>query len=367
MPRRQYNVTRAEARQAVDEWLHRKLGLSWAAARDLVRQGKVTLDGQICKNAKVRLQKGQILDVETASTAAPKKELPTAKVAKTLKVPKGIVVRHSDAAVVVVEKPHGLTTMRHAHEASEFGAKGKKYLPKTLEDFLPLLLPAERGKPARVIAVHRLDKETSGLVVFARTSEVARHLGKQLRSHEAGRRYLAIVRGEAQDARIESWLVRDRGDGRRGSGSKDEESQHAVTHVRVIERIGSFSLVECQLETGRTHQVRIHLGEAGTPLCGERIYDRPLNGKPLPDNSGIDRVALHAAELEFDHPLNGKRFKLMSRLPYDMKQLLDRLRSRQPAAQQQTGEATTKRHPDDAKAQQSDQPKSGDGDGEPVE
>jgi 23S rRNA pseudouridine1911/1915/1917 synthase len=238
-----------------------------------------------------------------------------------------IIIQFADAHVVVVEKPAGLTTMRHSHEAAEFGERGRRFLPKTLEDLLPDLLPKEKGKAARVIAVHRLDKETSGLVVFARTAEAARHLGKQMRAHTAERRYLAIVRGSAKDATIETWFVRDRGDGRRGSG-KEKEGQQAITHVRVVELLGDFSLVECRLETGRTHQVRIHLGEMGTPLCAERIYDRPLNGKPLPDGSGAKRIALHAATLDFGHPATGRRMHWTSKLPRDMKDLLERLRSR---------------------------------------
>ena len=156
--------------------------------------------------------------------------------------------------------------------------------------------PVERS----IRAVHRLDKETSGLVVLARTPEAESHLGKQFRAHTIGRRYLALVRGVAKDARIESRLMADRGDGRRGSGA---DGQLAITHVRLIETLSEFSLVECELETGRTHQVRIHLGEAGTPLCGERVYDRPLHGKPLPDTSGAERPMLHAAYLAFDHPV----------------------------------------------------------------
>jgi 23S rRNA pseudouridine1911/1915/1917 synthase len=93
-----------------------------------------------------------------------------------------------------------------------------------------------------------------------------------------------------------------------------------------VEELGGYSLVECRLETGRTHQVRIHLGEAGTPLCGERIYDRPPHGKPLSDGSGIQRVALHAAQLGFDHPATRKRVRWSSPLPKDMTDLLARLR-----------------------------------------
>jgi 23S rRNA pseudouridine1911/1915/1917 synthase len=215
--------------------------------------------------------------------------------------------------------------MRHAHEADEFGPRGKKFLPRTLEDLLPSLLPGQKGRPGRVFAVHRLDKETSGLVVFARTPAAARHLGRQFREHSAGRRYLALVRGRARVATIESWLVRDRGDGRRGSGPPGE-GQRAVTHVGIVEELGDFTLVECRLETGRTHQVRIHLGEAGTPLCGDHVYDRRLNGRPRPDLSGSRRIALHAVHLELEHPATGVRMQWRLPLPPDMKELVDRLR-----------------------------------------
>ncbi len=219
--------------------------------------------------------------------------------------------------------------MRHAEEAAEFGRRARRFLPPTLADLLPDLLARRSSqRKTTVRAVHRLDKETSGLVVFARTAEAERHLGRQFRAHTIERQYLALVRGRAKDARIESWLVRDRGDGRRGSSAAPSEGQRAVTNVRVVEALGDYTLVECRLETGRTHQVRIHLGEAGTPLCGERIYDRPLHGKPLPDDSDIDRVALHAALLGFEHPATGERMRWTSTLPRDMTALVRRLQKR---------------------------------------
>jgi 23S rRNA pseudouridine1911/1915/1917 synthase len=240
--------------------------------------------------------------------------------------PTGIVVRYQDAQFVVVDKPPGLTTMRHADEAAEFGKRAQRFLPPTLAELLPSLLAAGRpGQGTALRAVHRIDKETSGLVVFARTPQSEAHLGRQFRQHTIERRYLALVRGRAASQRIESWLVRDRGDGRRGGGPAGD-GQRAVTHVSVIEELGGYTLVECRLETGRTHQVRIHLGEAATPLCGERVYDRPINGRPLPDGSGAKRVMLHAARLGFDHPASGKRMTWDSEMPPDMSQLLERLR-----------------------------------------
>src|SRR5207302_11368409 len=112
------------------------------------------------------------------------------------------------------------------------GARAQRFLPSTLQDLLPDLL-SNRG--LRVRAVHRLDNETSGLIVFALTAEAERSLGKQFRAHTTERLYRALVRGRPREGRIESWLVRDRGDGRRGSGPQSEEAQRAVTHVRVLE------------------------------------------------------------------------------------------------------------------------------------
>jgi 23S rRNA pseudouridine1911/1915/1917 synthase len=248
-----------------------------------------------------------------------------AEVLDALPVPP--VLCHVDEAIVVVNKPAGLTTMRHPEDVKEQGKRARRFLPPTLADLVPLLLrPHLGGRTVPVRAVHRLDKETSGLVVFARTVEAERHLGGQLRAHTVQRLYRALVRGRASAGRIESLLVDDRGDGRRGSSKIPGQGQRAVTHVTVVEELGDFTLVECRLETGRTHQVRIHLGEAGIPLCGERIYDRPVHGKPWPDGSRAGRVMLHAAVLGLVHPVSTRGLRWTVPLPRDMDQLLKRLR-----------------------------------------
>jgi 23S rRNA pseudouridine1911/1915/1917 synthase len=236
-----------------------------------------------------------------------------------------VEVVYSDDLIVVANKPAGLTTMRHRAEAAEFG-RGKRFLPKTLADILPALL----GAPNRpVTAVHRIDRDTSGLVVFARTSEAAAHLTAQFRKHTTDRRYLALTRGAPPAGRIESVFARDRGDGRRGSrddSTAGEDGRRAVTHATVLEEMGTFALVECRLETGRTHQVRIHLGEAGTPLCGERVYDRAAGQRPVPDGSGADRPMLHAVRLGVAHPESGRRMTWEAPPPADFARLLERLR-----------------------------------------
>jgi 23S rRNA pseudouridine1911/1915/1917 synthase len=313
-----FTVGAAEAGRTVAALLRTRLGLSWAAAKRLVHEERVMLAGGPCLDPARHVRRGQQVAVRPPSG--------TPKTPRADRSKPGPVIRFADAHVVVVDKPSGLTTMRHAEDVAEFGARARRFLPPTLADLLPNLLAAEKaGRPGSVRAVHRLDKETSGLVVFARTAEAERSLGSQFRAHTTDRRYLALVRGRAIAGRIESHLIRDRGDGRRGSGPESPSSQRAVTHVRILRELVDYTLVECRLETGRTHQVRIHLGEAGTPLCGERVYDRPPHGPPYPDGSGARRVALHAARLGFDHPATGERMTWESPLPADLRTLLQRV------------------------------------------
>ncbi|HEX3314157.1 MAG TPA: RluA family pseudouridine synthase, partial [Gemmataceae bacterium] len=273
----------------------------------LLRQGAVRLGGQACRMPERIVRPGQRLSVTpTAVDKKPrfvdKKKPSPPRPEKPAKVD-GVRIVHKDVDLIIVDKPAGVTTVRHADELAEAGPKAR-YLPPTLVDMLPGLVKGPMHGRFRIRAVHRLDRDTSGLVAFARSAEAESKLGKQFRAHDTDRTYIALVRGAPVEGRIESTLVRDRGDGRRGSGPG---GQHAVTHVRVLETWPGYSLVECRLETGRTHQVRIHLGEAGTPLCGERVYDRPLHGKPLPDDSGAKRPMLHAASLALAHPTTGRR------------------------------------------------------------
>jgi 23S rRNA pseudouridine1911/1915/1917 synthase len=333
-------INRRQAGQVLVDILRSQLRLPHAEVVRCVRERGVRLAGNVCTDPNRRVRSGQRVHVtynplskarqRPGLAKAPKKPEAPEKPEKPAKQPPahGVVVRYVDEAIAVVEKPAGLTTVRHADEAEAFGRRAQRFLPPTLTDVLPPILRS-RGmlQQGRVRAVHRLDKETSGLVVFALMPTAERELGKQFRAHSIERRYLALVRGQAQEARIESNLVRDRGDGRRGSGA-GRDGQHAVTQMRVVEQLGDFALVECVLETGRTHQVRIHLGEAGTPLCGERLYDRPRNGKPMPDGSGARRPMLHAAYLAVNHPSSRRRMEWEAPMPEDMRALLQRLRAK---------------------------------------
>jgi 23S rRNA pseudouridine1911/1915/1917 synthase len=307
-------VSRRDSGRMLWQVLGHRLRLPKQAAIQAIRQRRVLLNNAPCRLPNCRVREGQRLSVLELSPKHPPTNSTDLKIC------------HVDPHIVVVDKPAGLTTVRQRREAAEFGQRGRRFLPPTLADVLTTLLIRGKSQPGSVRAVHRLDKETSGLVVFARNLAAERNLGKQFRAHSIERCYVAIVRGRAQPGRIESYLVDDRGDSRRGSTPEPGKGKRAITNVKVLEALGQYSVVECRLETGRTHQVRIHLGERGTPICGERVYDRPIHGKPVADNSGAPRLALHAARLGFNHPVTGKKMTWDSSLPKDLQDLLNRLR-----------------------------------------
>ena len=126
---------------------------------------------------------------------------------------------------------------------------------------------------------------------------------------------------------ITSNLVPDRGDGRRGSTPLANTGKVATTHVSIEERFARFTLLSCRLETGRTHQIRIHLSEAGHAVCGDKVYCKRAGGEAISDESGAPRLALHATELGFEHPVTGARLHFDMPTPADMVKVLDRLRN----------------------------------------
>jgi len=281
----------------------------------LISSGQVMVSGNVCLDVRRRLRLKDVVKLLPHPITPPPKET-------------DIRIRYLDADIVVVEKPAGMTSVRCTADTT---SRSRRRLSQpTLDELLPRLLArlehVKKRRSPHVLPVHRLDRECSGLMVFARNAVAERHLTEQFRRHAIGRRYLAIVHGDVEEHTITSRLVRNRGDGLRGSTSQPEAGKTAVTYVRPVERLGDYTLVECRLETGRTHQIRIHLAEEGHPLCGEQLYNKPLGGVRTPDRSGAPRLALAAVELEFTHPQTGKRMHFKSALPKDLARFLRRLR-----------------------------------------
>ena len=239
-------------------------GQSWSDLRKLLAARRVLVNDALCLDEARRLTFGEVVEVSGRALTPP----PTAA---------DVRVVWCDADVVVVDKPAGMITLRHWAERD--WSHQKKALQPALDDVLPELIARreqlERESGPHVFSVHRIDRETSGLLVFARTVIAQQALIKQFKAHSVERTYLAVVRGDLAAQTFESRLVDDRGDGRRGSTREPGAGKRAVTHVRPIERLAGWTLVECRLETGRTHQIRIHLSEAGHPVFGDLKYGPP--------------------------------------------------------------------------------------------
>lgn len=178
--------------------------------------------------------------------------------------------------------------------------------------------------PRSIHVVHRIDKDTSGLVVFAKNAAARTKLSQQFRQHTIERKYLAFIEGHLSPRRgkIQSVIARDRGDRRRGSVREGAAGRVAITYYEVLEQYQTTSLLTLQLRTGRQHQIRIHLSEKGHPVIGERIY-LPSGRTPIHSHA---RQALHAATLAFLHPHTGEKVRFESPLPSDLKELQEKLR-----------------------------------------
>src|SRR5262245_394121 len=290
--------------------------LTWSQARQHVAARRVRLNGELILDPARRVREGDT--VELLDHSAPKPRQADA-----------VVIRHLDEHLVIAEKPAGIPTVRHPAERN-WSARRRALAP-TLEDLVQAQIIGREGRvrkgpPPRLRIVHRIDKETSGLVVFARTVAAERGLGKQFHAHTVVRRYLTLVPGYLPPQRIESKLVRDRGDARRGSTEVAGLGKKAVTHVEVVERLRGYTLLSCRLETGRTHQIRIHLAEAGRPVCGDKVYRGRAGQPPVPDLSAAPRCMLPAAELGLTHPVSGAPLHWEMPPPRDMLEVLERLR-----------------------------------------
>lgn len=338
--------------QALREW---RPELSWSQTKKLLSSRQVSVNGAMCLDAGRRVKSGDVVHV----FAHPKTPQPTERDVQLL---------YWDQDVVVVMKPALMTTLRHREERN--WSASRKNLQPTLDEALPRVLQrAETGeapgeisrgsrnvrgrgaKPGRggrnprpprlpkVIAVHRLDRDTSGVMIFARNSESERSLVRQFKEHSIDRVYRAVVHGRPAAQTLARRLIRDRGDGMRGTTDSDVDGEDALTHLRPLEDFGKYSMVECRLETGRTHQIRLHLSDLGHLVCGDPLYWRRHGESNIEDTSGAPRLALHASRLAFDHPRFGERMDFEAELPPDLEKFVRRLRREAGGAPRRPGVA----------------------------
>jgi 23S rRNA pseudouridine1911/1915/1917 synthase len=268
---------------------------SRAAAAKLIDAGAVTVDGS-ARPRSWRVSAGELVEVTPAAEEA----------ADPAEVP--FEVAFEDEHLMVVDKPAGVVV----HPAP--GHSG------------PTLAEALAGRaaggddPTRAGIVHRLDRDTSGLMLVAKSEPVHAALQRMIREREVGREYLALVSGhpDADSGTIDAPIGRDRAR-RTVQSTRTDNPRDAVTHFRVLERFPRTSLLEVRLETGRTHQIRAHLEAIGHPVCGDTAYGGAECGRRL----GLERQFLHSYRLTFSHPVTGESIACESKPPVDLRPILD--------------------------------------------
>jgi 23S rRNA pseudouridine1911/1915/1917 synthase len=315
MTRHELVVDGRDAGQRLDAWVAAAgIALSRSRARHLIDAGAVRVGGAVRK-AGYAVRAGDRVEVEVPPPPAPRAEpedLP-------------LQVLYEDASLVAINKAPGMVV----HPAP--GRWQGTLVNALLHRWGPL--PADDVRPG---IVHRLDRDTSGVMVIARTPAALEHLARQFRDRTVVKRYLAVVRGVLRrDALVIDAAIGRHPTERKKMSTRAPRGRAAVTHVRVLERFAAATLVEASPHTGRTHQIRVHLAAQGFPILGDAVYGggavaarnvgkrAPLS-KVLPM---IARQALHAASLEVTHPERGDRLRFDAPLWADMEQLISALRT----------------------------------------
>lgn len=270
---------------------------SRSAAQRLIERGCVLVDGRASEKA-LKLAGGERITIDLTVPAPGSEQGPTAD----------FTVAMEDEHLLVVDKPAGVVV--HPAPGHKSGTLSQALATRG----------ASGGEHWRPGIVHRLDKGTSGLMVVAKSDEVLRALQEQLARREMRRIYLALVRGRpaSRSGTVDAPLGRERGD-RKRMGVGASGARQAVTHFETAEDLPRDTLLRLRLETGRTHQIRVHLAAIGLPVCGDADYGSS-------GDYGLDRQFLHATELGFTHPVTGSPVTITSPLPPDLEAALQKAR-----------------------------------------
>ena len=300
----------------LDRALADATGLSRERVKALLGEGRVSLAGKPVSQASLKPEAGTRFAIAVPE-AAPAE-------AAAQDIPLNIVFE--DEHLVVVDKPAGLVV--HPAAGNLDGTLVNALLHHCAQNGGGQL--SGIGGVARPGIVHRIDKETSGLLVVAKSDAAHEGLARQFADHSIERAYLAITAGVPAPlaGTVRGNIGRSDANRKKMALVGDNRGKHAATHYRVLEPLGDAALVECRLETGRTHQVRVHLASIGHALLGDPGYGRtPARLRPLLARLGFHRQALHAAVLGFIHPISGTALRFESPVPADMRELLGELGS----------------------------------------
>ncbi|MBM0170011.1 RluA family pseudouridine synthase [Altererythrobacter sp. C41] len=294
----------------LDKALADASGLSRERIKGLIGEGRVKVDGAVVRSASARTGEGTTFSIDVPP--------PQPLAAEAQDIPLDIVFE--DDHLIVVNKPAGLVV--HPAAGNPDGT-----LVNALLHHCRGQLSGINGV-ARPGIVHRIDKDTSGLLVVAKSDAAHEGLARQFADHSITRAYLAVCAGHPVPSMgtIAGRIGRSEANRKKMAvlPPNSARGKHAVTHYKTLKLLRDCALIECRLETGRTHQVRVHCASIGHPLLGDPTYGRtPAGLRPLLKQLGFARQALHAASLGFDHPITGERVDFRAELPSDMRELID--------------------------------------------
>ena len=294
----------------LDKALAEASGLSRERVKALMTQGAVIVGRTRTSDPSAKMQAGAHFEIRLPA--------PEVLAAEPQAIPLAVV--YEDTDLIVVDKPAGMVV--HPAAGNADGTLVNALLHHCRGQLSGI------GGVARPGIVHRIDKDTSGLLVVAKSDRAHEGLARQFANHSIERRYLAVCAGHPcpADGTIRTRLGRSDSDRKKMAVLPDHASRgkHAVTHYRTLRMLDGCALIECRLETGRTHQVRVHCASIGHALVGDPVYGRtPKSLRPLLQRLGFARQALHAARLGFDHPVTGAWLAFDSQLPADITELID--------------------------------------------
>ena len=303
------NLSNPTAR--LDKALAEASGLSRERVKALLGEGRVLIEGKPAAQASAKLPEGTRWAIhvpEAKPLAAAAQDIP-------------LVIAFEDEHLIVVDKPAGLVV--HPAAGNLDGTLVNALLHHCAGQLSGI------GGVARPGIVHRIDKDTSGLLVVAKSTAAHEGLARQFADHSIDRAYLAVCGGRPLPpaGTIRGAIARSTSDRKKmalvGPNIAGSRGKHAVTHYRTLQALESATYLECKLETGRTHQVRVHLASIGHALVGDPVYGRsPAPIRPIIARLGFARQALHAARLGFIHPVSGERLGFAAKLPVDMRELI---------------------------------------------
>ena len=288
----------------IDAYLSEKLeDTSRVAIQRLVTNGKVLVNGKTVK-ASYKVQAGDKIEVE--------EEVPVEISLKAQEIPLDII--YEDKDIIVVNKPKGMVV--HPANGNPDGTLVNAIMAICKDSLSGI------GGEIRPGIVHRLDKDTSGIIIIAKNDKAHINLSEQIKEHTVKKTYIALVRGlvKENEATINMPIGRSEKDRKKMAVTK--KGKEAITHFKVLERYDKYTLLQVNIETGRTHQIRVHLSQIGYPIVGDEVYS---NGK---NEWNVKGQCLHAKSLEFTHPITGETMYLEAELPEYFENILKDLEKR---------------------------------------